>query len=94
MGRNWSKQKQHKMQALLNCSLTSKLKENHSLKQCSTQEAFRKIEELLSFALDEVIPPKQISYKPIQRYWINNEVKNSLREKTEMFSSLSQIEHR
>ena len=42
LGPNWSKLKQHKMQALLNCSLTSKLREeNHSLKQYSKQEAFR-----------------------------------------------------
>ena len=46
IGRNWSKQKQHKMQALLNCNLTVKLREeNHILQQCSSQEAFRKIED-------------------------------------------------
>ena len=76
LGRTWSKLKQHKMQALLNCSLASKLREeNHSLKQHSTQEDLRWIEEVLSFALEEVIAPKQISNKPIQRCWIKNEVK-------------------
>ena len=76
------------MQPLLNCSLTSKLREeNHLLKQCSTQEAFRKIEELLSFALDEVIPPKQIFNKRSQRCWINNEVKNSCLKKQKCFQA-------
>ena len=52
------------MQAGLNCRLTSNLREeNHSLKQSSTQEAFKKNEELLSFALYEVVTPKQISKK-------------------------------
>ena len=68
MGRNWSKLKQHKMQALLNCSPTSKLREEkHSLKQSSTQEAFRKIKKLLSVTLDELIPHKQLTYKLIRR---------------------------
>ena len=56
------------MQALLNCNLTINLREeNQKLKQCSTQEAFRKIEEILTDTLEKVIPPKQLSNKPIWR---------------------------
>ena len=93
-GRNWSKLKQHKMQSLLNCNLTIKLiVENQTLKQCSTQEAFRKIEEILTDALDEVIPSKQLSNKPIRRCWINNELKNCCLKKLKC-TSVSQIKHR
>ena len=56
------------MQALLNCNLTINIREEkQKLKQCSTQEAFRKIEEILTDTLEKVIPPKQLSNKPIWR---------------------------
>ena len=76
------------MQALLNCSLKIKLKEeNQTLKQCSTQEAFRKIEEIMIAALDEVMPPKQPSNKPIRRCWIKIDMENSCVEKQKSFQA-------
>ena len=61
MGRNLSKRK-HKKQALMNCSLTSELREEtFSLKQFSTRQAFRKIKKLLSVTLDKVMPHKHLN---------------------------------
>ena len=56
-----------KKQALLKCNLPSKLwEENHSLKKSSSQEAFSKNEELLSFV--------------IQYFEVNNPQKNQCRD--------------
>ena len=56
------------MHALLNCNLTIKLREQNQtlLKKTSTQDAFNNFEEILTDFLDEVIPPKQRSNKPIR----------------------------
>ena len=81
IGKNWSKLKQHKMRALLNCKLTIKLRqENHILQQCSTQEAFREIEEN-----SQINQPEMLD---------KHRGEELLREKTKIFLSVSQIKHK